>query len=68
MMRPLTVIVMDAVVAAGDTPLDAVTVNVLEPAAEGVPLRRPAAVRVRPAGSEPLATLNVGAGEPEAAN
>ena len=45
---------------------DALTRNVNGPAAVGVPLRRPESESVRPGGSDPSATENVGVGEPEA--
>jgi len=54
------------VVAAGVVPLLAVTVYVLTPGLVGVPARTPALPRVRPAGSDPEETANVGAGTPEA--
>src|SRR3954462_12734735 len=51
-------------VAAGVTPLLAVTVPVKVPFAVGVPLSRPPLVSVVPFGSAPAVRLNVGAGEP----
>lgn len=60
--------VSGAVVASGDAPLPAVTVNVLDPALVGVPERRPAGVRVSPSGRLPEDTVKVGAGTPEAVN
>jgi len=64
------VTLMDSVgvLAGGFTPLEAWTTKLKVPVTEGVPDRTPvAAVRVSPVGSEPLVTVKVGAGLPEAA-
>jgi hypothetical protein len=51
-------------VAAGETPLLAVTVPVKTPGAVGVPLIAPAPLKVSPVGNAPLVTLKVDAGDP----
>lgn len=56
-----------ACVAAGLTPLEAVTVKLNVPVAVGVPAKTPPAVSgFMPVGIVPAVTLNVGAGEPVA--
>jgi len=61
-------LMLNACVAAGATPLAAVSVPANVPPAPGVPLMTPVvALRVSPGGNAPLVTENVGAGEHVAA-
>ena len=53
-------------VAAGPTPLLAVTVPVKVPTAVGVPEITPPVLRLSPVGNAPEVTVKVGAGEPVA--
>jgi hypothetical protein len=63
------VMVMLADVASGEVPLAALTVNVDDPAVVGVPDNTPVvSSNVRPAGRDPLPTVNIGDGLPEALN
>jgi hypothetical protein len=65
----LTTICSAGVVAAGLTPFAAWTVKENDPVALGVPDKTPVVeLRVRPAGSVPLATEKAGAGSPLAVN
>lgn len=64
-----TTTVIDGLTASGFTPLVAVTVNVDDPAAVGVPESTPvAALRVKPAGRDPEDTMYLVAGSPVALN
>ena len=57
---------VNALVAAGFTPLLAMTVKAKVPSFWGVPLRTPFGVRVRPSGRLPEAMLQVMVGSPVA--
>ena len=62
-----TVIESCPVLAGGFTPLEAWTVKVNVPVADGVPDRTPVLeFNARPVGGEPLVTVKVGAGLPVA--
>jgi hypothetical protein len=63
-----TTTVIDGLVAFGETPFDAVTLNVKLPPTDGVPDKTPLAEsKLNPVGRLPD-TLNVGAGLPDATN
>jgi hypothetical protein len=64
----MTMVMLD-VVASGEVPLAAFTVNVYDPAVVGVPDSTPLDDNVRPGGNEPpVVSVNVIGVEPDAVN